>query len=100
MHFYKLLLTPIAEIGNIINCYVHPRVARLTNEQLWYRLYMDVHELDLTFIPAPDDAPLKSEAYQAELQQFEHGLTAHGLEVSSTIELRESWAPEPSITVL
>jgi hypothetical protein len=56
---------------------------------------MDAPELDLTFIPASDDPPLKSPAYQAELQRFEQSLNSHGLEVSYTMEVRESWTSEP-----
>lgn len=56
---------------------------------------MDTPELDLTFIPAPDDPPLKSSAYQSELQRFEQDLNSNGLEVSYTMEVRESWTPEP-----
>jgi hypothetical protein len=55
---------------------------------------MDITELDLTLIPAPNDPPIRSPDYQAELRQFEQGLHSNGLEVSSTIELREAWIPE------
>ena len=57
---------------------------------------MDTPELTLTLIPAPDDPPLKTPAYQAGLREFEQGLQSNGLEVSSIIELREAWTPVPT----
>jgi|ERR1017187_3904170 hypothetical protein len=58
---------------------------------------MDAPALDLTLIPAPDDSPLKSPTCQAELQRFEQYLSSHGLEVSYTMEVRESWTPGPNL---
>jgi hypothetical protein len=59
---------------------------------------METLEFTLTLVRAPDDAPLKSPGYQAELLQFKETLAASGFEASPTIQLLEAWAPEPSST--
>src|SRR5437879_1212570 len=56
---------------------------------------MDAPELDLTLVPAPEDPPLKTPAYQTGLRQFEQALKSHGLQVSYTLEVQEAWTPEP-----
>jgi len=57
-------------------------------------------ELTITLLPARDDAALRSADYQRELHRFEESLTAQGLQVGVSIELRESGAPNPLALVL
>ncbi len=49
---------------------------------------MDAPELKLTFIPAPDDLPLKTPEYQARLGQFVQSLNSQGVEVCA-VEIHE-----------
>jgi hypothetical protein len=48
--------------------------------------------LDLTLLPGPDDPPLKSAAYQAELQKFEQFLDENGVDFEYSFNTE---APEP-----
>jgi len=57
---------------------------------------MDTPTLTITFLPAPDDPPLKTPEYQAELRSFEQTLTSNGIEVSDyAVALRQAWSPDP-----
>src|ERR1700689_2224507 len=56
---------------------------------------MEMPDLTVTLIPAPDDPSLRTPAYQAELRRFHEHLTSNGVTVSTyAISLREAWAPE------
>ena len=61
---------------------------------------MPVPELTITLLPALDDAPLRSNGYQRELRRFEESLVAQGLEVGSSIELRESGVPDTLAVII
>ncbi|MGP8243858.1 MAG: hypothetical protein ACLQVN_04985 [Bryobacteraceae bacterium] len=53
---------------------------------------MQESRLDLTLIPAVDDAPLHSREYQQELREFIESLQGRGFKVSVTIERIEAAA--------
>ena len=50
---------------------------------------MKAPELELAFIPVPDDAPFRSSEYQRELRQFENSAQLQGLAIASGVELRK-----------
>jgi hypothetical protein len=55
---------------------------------------MDAPELELFFVPAPDDPPLRSSEYQEELRQFENSAQSQRLPIASIVEFGKAAGAE------
>jgi hypothetical protein len=51
---------------------------------------IEEREVELSFIPAPDDAPVSSNGYQRELRQFEDAANSQGLAIASHVRIQKS----------
>jgi hypothetical protein len=64
------------------------------NDTAWYgqqmEMEMEAPKLELTLIPAPDDAPLRSSKYQKGLRRFADSLKAEGVTYGLRVELIEA----------
>ena len=54
----------------------------------------ETERIVLSLIPSDADPPLRDRDYQRDLEQFHDALSAHGLNVSSLVELEESVGSE------